>query len=416
MYQLQESLCLGRTTGSQWQTPDLQNVLMYSVLTEFKNVYLTVTHPAEEDPIYVDLNELRVEVSGYPYTVGQWLVEIRNKALPTVSSLPNGELRYAKYGNARQANYHMSFAISGFNYPNAVSNATFPDIKMERPSIATPMRTMDTHCLVTVNGYIHETVSNDKETFILNGGTTSRKIEECHVGIWSFLNIGKVSKIKINPTNVQPLEVNTDLYQKLRFTVDADLTNKSVILVLGGYPNFINKDSFYQIGEKTFAVDLKKLDYENRVLHSRNQIDLSSLDFSEIDNEPNHIGLHELRSDSIIRKYFSLSQSFLVVIDIPQIFINRIPVIRAAFPGQYLYHENPVYPLLGTFGKFFEYWKRNEGGKWSIATRDAYYKKFMFREGDMKKSFHVSDALDPTYPFDHVYGRLLEISGVPNGN
>ena len=413
MYQLKGSLCLGRTIGAQWQSPDLENIFMYSVLSEFKNIFLVVTHPAADGDIYVDLNELRTEVSGYAFSVGRWLVDIGDRALPTVESLPNGELRYAKYGNARQANYHLSFALAGLNYQSEVSNASFPDIKITRPSVSTPMRTMDTHCLVSVNGFVHTTLSNDTETFIINGGITSRRVGESHVGSWSFLDIGKLDKVRIRAENIQPLEINTSLYQKLRFTVDCNLTNKSVMLVLGGYVNFVHPESFYQIGEKTFAVDLKRMQYEDRVMHSRNQIDLTYLELSEIDGSPNHVDKEQLRSDTVIRKYFDLSQSFLVVVDTPQLFVNRIPVIRAAFPGQYLYHENPVYPLQGTFGKFFEYWKRNEGDKWSLGTRDAYYKKFMFHEGAMKEPFHVSDALDPTYPFDHVYGRLLEVSGTP---
>lgn len=413
MYQLQGSLCLGRTIGAQWQTPNLRDVFMYSVLTEFKNIYLIVSHPAVTDPLYVDLNALRVEVSSYSGTVGEWLVDVGNRSLPTVDSLPNGKLRYAKYGNAIQSNYHFSFALAGLNYPPEASAANFPDLKMTRPSVSTPMRVMDTHCLLTVNGYIHETVSNDIETFILNGGTSARKTGDTHVGIWSFLDIGSVTKVRIDPTKIYPFEPNGTMYEKLRFTVDEDLTGKSVILVLGGYANFPSKVSFYPVGEKTFAVDLKQMHYEDRVIHSRNQIDLTSLELDEIDNAPNHVDLAQLRSDEVIKRYFSLSQSFLVVINVPQLFVNKIPVIRAAFPGQYLYHENPVFPLEGTFGKIFEYWKRQEGSKWSLGVRDAYYKKYMFQEGPMKAPFHVSDALDATYPFDHVYGRLLEISGVP---
>ena len=413
MYQLQASLCLGRTIGAQWQTPDLQDVFMYSVLTEFKNIFLTVTHPAAADPLYVDLNELRVEVSSFPGTVSEWLVAVSGRTLPTVDSLPNGQIRYAKYANAIQANYRFSFALAGFNYPDSASSASFPDLKMTRPVISTPMRKMDTHCLVTVNGYIHETTSNDTETFIMNGGTSARMTADTHVGIWSFLDIAALTKVRINPSRIYPFEPNGTMYEKLRFTIDEDLTGKSVILVLGGYASFPNKSFFYQVGEKSFAVDLKLMDYENRVIHSRNQIDLSSLELNEIDNAPHHIDLAQLRSDDVIKKYFDISQSFLVIVDTPQLFINKIPLIRAAFPGQYLYHENPVYPLEGTFGKIFEYWKRQEGVKWSLGTRDAYYKKFMFQEGPMKAPFHASDALDATHPFDHVYGRLIEVSGVP---
>ena len=414
MYTLVSSLCLGRTIGAQWQTPDLTNVFMNSVLSEFKTVYLVVTHPASEDPLYVDLDAIRVQLSSYAGSVGQWLIDQDGVALPTVPSLPDGRIRYAKYGSASQANYILNFVKAGFNQPPGVSTLNMPDLRMTRPSVSTPMRTMDTHCLVTVNGLVHPTVSNDTETYILEGGKTARRCKETHVGIWSFLGIGALTKIPLTDDNLSSYEPDGTMWQKLRIGVDVDMQGKTPILIMGGFPTFLSADGFHQNGANSFGVDLRKTLYEERVIYARDQIDLSSLQLEVIDDAPNHIDQEQLRSDEVIRRFFQLPQSFLVLVDTPQLFIKHIPVLRAAFPGQHLHTENPVYPLVGPFGKFLEYWKRREAERWTLQCRDHFVRRYMFKDGPGKQAVHIDEALDPTFPFDHVYGRLLEVAGLPN--
>jgi hypothetical protein len=63
MYELVGSICLGRTIGAQWETPDLQDVLMTNVLFNFSRVYLQLKHPSQEQLLVADLNPLRTELS-----------------------------------------------------------------------------------------------------------------------------------------------------------------------------------------------------------------------------------------------------------------------------------------------------------------------------------------------------------------
>lgn len=412
MYQLIGSLCLGNTIGAQWETPDLTNVLMYSVFNNYKKFYLTLSHPSTPDLLYVDMNVLRTSVSGYSGSVSEWLVSIDNQALPTIPSLPNSLVRYAKYANAIQAGYLIDLGVAGLNYPENYPITSRVDLKITREQFSTQMKLIDTHCLLTINGFFHDCVASDTEAFALNGAVTAKLGNDNHVGIYSFLDIGSLTRKKINPVDIVPMELNSTLMEKVRFTINADLTGKSYFLILGGYLVLPEEDVFFQTGENTFSLNLNKIPYEERILESLNFLDLTSLELVNVDDSPSAVSIQNITSDAVIKKYMTLSQSFLVIVDCENLMIDKKVIKRAAFPGQFLSAEDPVYPLIGGHGKLFEYWKQQENNKWALNCRDTFYKRFVYTEGPRTRALYGSPALDTTRTFEHTYGFLLEISSL----
>ena len=410
MYTLVSSLCLGNTVGAQWETPDLSAVFLYSAYMEYKRFYLTLSHPAVEGPIYVDMNQVRTEASGFVGTVTQWLISLADRSLPTVEALPNEKVRYAKFANATQTGYNIELALAGLNYSDNYPALSMTDLKLTRPQFGTDMTLLESHCLTTVNGFIHQCTSTETEAFILDGAVTGRMGNDNHVGIYSFLDIGRLTKINLDPVNIVPMELNTSLKEKIRFSVTADLTGKSYFLVLGGYLVMPEENVFFQTGENTFSLDLNLLPYEERLLESHSLINLSSLDLVPPNNAPDGFDMTQVWSDDVIRKYMTLSQSFFVVVDTDHLSVDRKVIQKAAFPGQFICWDNPVYPVVGGHGKFFEFWKQEEQGKWTINTRDTYYRRFVYTEGPRKRATYASGALDTTRVYDHSQAYMLEIS------
>lgn len=411
MYKLISSLCLGNTVGAQWEKPELSGVLLNSVLLEYKKFYLTLSHPASSNLIYVDMNQLRTSVSGFIGTVSEWLSSLGSSSLPTVDTLPDSRVRCAKFANAVQSGYHLEIAQAGLNYHPNYPNISKSDIRITRHQFGTKMNLLDTHCLVTVNGFIHDCVGTETEAFILDGATTARMGNDNHVGVYSFLDIGKLTKIKLEPLKIIPMESHSTLMEKIRFSVEVDLTDKSFFLVLGGYIVLPKENTFFQTSPNTFSLDLNKIPFVERLLESFTLLNLSALNLIPPNQSSESLDLVQVRSDEVIRKYMTLSQSFFVVVDTPQLNIERKVIQRAAFPGQFICHEDPVYPIVGGHGKFFEYWKQEELGKWVVNTRDTYYRRFIYSEGDTERTKYATSALDTTRTYDHTQAYMLEISG-----
>ena len=206
MYELVGSICLGRTIGAQWETPDLKDVYMANVLFNFSRVYLKLKHPSQSEILVADLNPLRTELSTFPNTVGKWLEAIGDRALEFVEAPPNEKIRYVRYGNLVYENYQVEVAQAGINYPMESSNASWQDLRVTRPEMVTDMSLIDSHCLVTVNGLVHPTVSNTKETFVLGGATSARMGGNFHCGLLSFLDIGKLTKQPIRDDQIHATE------------------------------------------------------------------------------------------------------------------------------------------------------------------------------------------------------------------
>ena len=410
MYQFQSGICRGHTIGAQWQPLVSADVFCYDLLSEFRDIYLTLTHPAQQGNIYVNLEPLRAELFAYPGTLATFLESIGDRSLPHVDSLPNADLRYVRFGDAVQSGYTLNLGYAGINYPAGLQTAAFPDVQITRIQFATDMTLLDTHCLLTVNGLIHDTTADAKKAFVLDGAVSARLQNKYHVGIVSFLDVGRLTRVRLNPDNIQPFEPGGQMKEKIRFTVSNDLSGKSVFLVLGGFLVFLKEGTFYMNGEKQFVLDLNQLPYIERLLDSQFRINLASLQLPPVDGSPNLISLEAAWSDDVIRRYMTLSQSFLVIVDTPYLAIERFPVQRAAFPGQFITYQDPVNPLMGGYGMLFDYWKINEQKRWSVNVHDNFYRQYVHTEASKHLTKNASDAQDSSRRYDHSQAWFLEIS------
>lgn len=396
--------------GAQWETPDLSHVFLVSALLEYKKFYLTLSHPSIVGPLYVDMIAIRGEVTGFNGTVSQWLSSLGNFSLPVIPSLPDQRIRYAKFANATQAGYNIELATAGLYYHPNYPSISKTDLRLTRQQFGSNHKLLETHCLLTVNGFIHDSAANSEEAFILDGATTGRMGNDNHVGIYSFLDIGKLTKVKLDPLRIVPMEANSTLMEKIRFSADVDLEGKSFFLVLGGYLVTPQVNVFFQTGPQTFSLDLNQLPYIERLLESHTLLNLTSLGLIPPNHSPSGFDNSQLKSDATIRKYMTLSQSFLVVVDVENLVVDRKVIQRASFPGQFICWDDPVYPVIGGHGKFFEFWKQEEQGKWTVNTRDTYYRRFIYSEGPGVQANYITAALDTTRMYDHSQAYLLEIS------
>lgn len=410
MYQFQSGICRGHTIGAQWQTLENGDVFCYDLLSEFKDIFLILKHPSQEADIYVDVKPLRSELFAYPGTLNMFLSGLGGKSLPHVNALPNENLRYVRFGDAVQSGYAVNLGYAGLNYPAGLEAAAFPDVQITRTQMATDMNLLDSHCLLTVNGLIHDTTASTSKAFILNGAESARLQNKYHVGIVSFLDIGKLTRVKLDPSKITAFEPDGNLREKLRFSVEVSTEGKSVFLVLGGYLVFMKPGTFYMNDQKQFVLDLQQLPYIERLLDSQGRINLASLQLPVIDGKPNHFALGDAWSDDVIKRYLTLSQSFLVIVDTPYLAIERFPVQRAAFPGQFISYQDPINPLMGGHGILFDYWKINEQNRWSLNVHDNFYKQFVHTETAKNIVKYASDAKDSSRHYEHSQAWFLEIS------
>jgi len=411
VYTFVNSVCLSRTIGSQWHEVDLSEILVFDIFTTYTKVYLVLSNPVLPDNVYVDMDTLRAEFSSYNGTLNELLIYLDNRSLSTVNSLPSTDIKYAKYSDAIRSGYKVDITKIGVVTPDNYPASELYDLSITRPQYSTDLELIHTHCLVSVNGYYHMTDSDGVKAYVYEGAKTMRKSHLNLLGILSFLDIGQLTKVRLDKDLIVGQTETSPLREKIYFSVPNNLDNKSYMLVLGGYLVFPDGDSFYRNGTHSFVLDLNKLPYLERLFESSLYLDLKDLHLTELDFNPETINVNEAWSDDVIKNYLTLNQSYLVIIDTPNLATNKIHLRHSHLPGMFTAYQDPVYPLIVNYGKAVEYWKTYEDGYWSVTVEDSFFRNYILSQQPTYMNSVVSNNLVPNQPFHHSQGYLLEIAG-----
>ena len=388
MYTYTGSKCLTMVTGAQWSTPDIENSLLRDVFFNYSKVFLSVENSFTNQVIYVAMDTYRSSYVNFAGTVAQWLTLMENSSLNTVVALPSNGYQYVQYANLNQKRFKILPTILGTTLPNNYSGLK-PNLQISRSIMATDMSFLHTHSLVTVNGYIHDTFQNQYPSdfcFVKDGCTSAAIARINNIGAVTFKNIGELFKVRIDPANILPITEGQPLVDGLQFSIDppngfTSIAGKAVFLVMGGYMIFLENNKFSVIGNNAFRLNLRNLNFVEKILESSRYIDLSALGLTNHPEYLNGIDEDELFADDAVKSYLTLSQSFLVVLDATEIGINKITLKDMNTPGLYVSYNEPVFPLFVGYGRITEYWKRKEGNLWSLTVTDPYTRNYMFTSG-----------------------------------
>ena len=384
------------------------------IFKTFQRVYLVLKTPFSDDEIYVDLYSLKYELSSKTTILGEWLLSVWPQTLPTVESIPSTKIKYVKYSDAYYSGYKAELTKIGYNLnPLTTNKLELTDIELTRPRYTTDLSLIHTHCIVTVNGIIHLTDTDGKRLFIYDAGKMVRTHSQNHIGIMSFLDIGRVDKIKLTNEMITRVEASIPLKDGITIKLPDDIITKDkvVILVMGGYLVFQQNNEFFEIGDNQYLLKVKALPLVERILESRPYLDLSSLGLTEQENKPGCLSLDEVYSDEVLRKLLTITQSHILVIDTNKLIYNKVFLHNTKLPGEFVSHVDPIYPLVVNYGKIVEYWKTYDEGRWSVKVADSYYRNFIYRNTMKKDIGLTSTQLLPSKTFFESSAYLLEIGG-----
>lgn len=411
MYQYRNAVALARTIGAQWTPVDIDDILVYDIFAIYSQIVLELDTIYLDDPICVNMDQFRMEYSSYNGTLNALLSAIGNRALVTVPSLPNTELAFAKYSDAFRAEYKVALGLAGQNLPANYPDADKRDLIVTRPNYNTDMTLLHTHCLVTVNGLLHMTDANSTSAYVYDGGMSLYKSKCNHLGILSFLDIGTVQKIPVNPDNVFAQEADNILRNKMYLYLDQDTSNKTVLFSLGGYLLLPEEGIFTQTGPNVFCLNISAMPLLERYFESSKYLDFTSLGLDILVDDPDRISAEQFYTDAVLKKYVTLSQSFFIVIDTPNLVTNKINIRHSNLPGMFTCYQDPVYPLFVGYGKMAEYWKTEEDGHWSVSVQDSFYRNYVLSYQPNFGLNNVTPNLVPNNVYHHSRGVLLEIAG-----
>lgn len=408
MYLFKKAIAVSKDIGSRWNEVDISQVIMSDIFIQYRKVYVTLNNNFLEEDVYIDLDSLRDDYSLSSLTFNDTLISLGNTVLETINSIPELNPKYVKFSDAFRAGYKLELQNINTSITANVVPSTKTSLRINRDTPSTDMGLFYKNCMVSINGYFHRTDYDGVNAYILDGAKSLFKSRQNQVGLVSFLDVAEIEQVPLLIENIKRQQEDTALKTRASVTINKDITNKTVLLVLGGYLLFPEVDTFWQTGDNTFILNFEAMPLLERYYESLPYINFEDLELPVSTDNETVINLEQFYSDENLKKLLTLSQSFFVVIDTPELFVNKIYLRSSNLPGMFTSYQEPNYPLFVNNGRLAEYWKTPEDGHWSVTVQDSYLKNAVFSSSPTEYLVNISSNKIPERPTYNSRGFLLE--------
>lgn len=402
-YQLQQAYAL-TTVNNAWQTVTINPTgqTIAQLLALYNGLVLQLGRPGVNGDFYFDIKHNVSFVSNQGFTIAQWLTSLGDQMLPTVGSAPFRVNRYVNYRDAALANYSWRLAARDRHPDAGASDGELTDLVLNRQN--TTYTDMAKYCLVSVNGLFHYTTAEPYGLRVHDAGSSAYVAGVTHIGIHSWAGLGDIELIPITPDRISRVDPTVPITDKARIDTGLVSDRKTVLLVMGGYLHVL--DSVATRQGQSVIVDVKKLQLAQRVFDTLRIADLQDA-VKDFTHEEGHWSttVANLGSEEFIRAYLSVSQSFLVVVNTPILYVEKELVRNTELGGTYTSKNKPLYPLLGPLNKVSEYIPRKKGNDWLLYNYKPYYPNFKFLKSIWRKELRIEGSLVSNRPwlYHHAY-------------
>lgn len=375
MYSLKKSFVKDKSLNSFWKEADLTDRLISSLYHDYQDVALVLSNPHLEKDQVLYLAEHSSKYASIDLTIKEYLESIGNEALPTKELELDLVTKKSYYKDPIREGFKLSRTDGRFGIENEEVDLDRNWIKLTKNKVDYK-KMHDTH-MVSVNGYFHMTDRDEHGLYVREAGTTLDVSGKATMGLLDFSEIGKIELIPITQEMVKNIG-NNSLKEGALIHVGKEITNKYIILVLGGYMHLPENNSFKRVGENAIIVNVERLDLLQQYFESLNNIDLGALGLPSVEKNPELLAIEDFYSDKTLRAYFTLSQSFIVLVDASTLHIERRNIKKTKMPGMYIDYTKPEDLMLFGHGRVGEYWHTYEDGQYSITIVDGLRNEYIF--------------------------------------
>lgn len=409
MYTYVSSVVKNKGSAGRWIEVDLSNEKILSLFQTYQTVYLILSNPSLSHDVSLNIADASPLINLYPtdITVKDWLVAIGNLTLPTTDYIPRTNTKKVLYNDLYNAGYKVQLV-----HRQAAVDSQLPDSEKQDALVTRPLTDYQKFyesCLVTVNGFVHMTDYGTDGVRILDAGRTNWISNEHHIGVMSFREIGKLTHIPITEDMVH-CQPESKLYDGAFIQLPEDIGDRVPLLVVGGYLQILD-DSYFVAGERSICVKMKKLAYIDRFFSSRKYIDMSSVEAlcTRDTRNPDHFAYKELVSDPVLKKYLTLSQSFVVLVDTDNLFVELHKLEYTRLPGRYYAYQQPRWPLMTELGRLPAYVADREEDTWVVSLFDNLTEQRRYHSYEYQSELSLDGARITSMPYIYSPGYLLEI-------
>ncbi|TXI11109.1 MAG: hypothetical protein E6Q68_06850 [Polynucleobacter sp.] len=379
MYTLESAKAVAALPGSRWSTVNLTNTPIANIYFQYRRIILTLRNSFDNGVYWLDMEDVRNTIALAQGTIGEWLTSIGNTTIPVKTVEPVINTKTVQFKDAFMAGYTCQPIVAGQSINSSTPMSLRNDLALTRED--TDFNNFSDYCLTTVNGFIHYNDNDGTKAVILDAMKSLRKANQNHVGVISFESVGKIHKYQITENmiyreeSIDPdtgLVIGEGLGGKALIKLPADLSERVVMFVIGGYLHLPGDKLISQVNDGTFSVNFGDWHLRDRIIEMSQYLDLTELNLVHSVNNPDMYNIDNLKHDDTIKALLTMSQSFIVALDSRDFFVNRHKVQNSNLPGVYTYHQKPIWPLAVGYGKLSEYWYTYEDTHYNVTVSADY--------------------------------------------
>lgn len=410
MYTYEKALVRDHKTSKRWIEADLADIPVIGVFDKYREVMLVLSNNTLDHFVTLNLKDVsnlfsRLEIT---VTISEWLTSLGNIALPTTAGYATIKNVTVKYKDAFAAGYNANLAFARGNPFSEVSDGEKDDMLLTKSNV--PYKTLHDNCLISVNGLVHRTDYDFNGLYIKDGGKSFRVANQHHIGILNFKDIGTLKCISITADMLYNPHTVGKFKDAVYIHLPEDIGNRIVMLVIGGYLHLIDSN-FHCISDRVIKIDMANYPLLPRFYESKKLIDLSAMTATHdtSTNNDSHVSLSDLFKDESIAAYLTMSQSFVVLLDSDNLYMEKHKLGYTHLPGRYFTGNKPVWPARTELGRLPEYIAINDTGIWTLAVQDNFSTRYMHETTNYESNRSVDASRVSQNPVFYAKGFLLEI-------
>jgi hypothetical protein len=404
MYQLVSANARLKVGDGSWQPTSIGNLALKDLFRDYSYIYATLSNPFLTENVVFDLNVIRDANLNSTLTFSAFLTANGEHTLPTMSIADATIVeKNVGYNDAFKAGYKITHVA-----PNSPpdTNHTYQDktwLLMSKPGVN--YATFVQRCMVNVNGFFHLIEHDQHGVYVIDGMKSKFMSGLNLIGILGFGEVGALTQIPITSSMLYKQSAGQKFKDNVFVDLGVDVTNKTVIAVIGGYMHLLDQRTMRMIDRSRVMINFGNLPFLERYYESRGFIDLSSLPIDTTLKNDSQVGATNFYSDEVITAYMTLSQSFFVILDAKDVFLKKHVLCKSNLPDLYISHMKPTFPLITGYGKVTNYWSTFEDRQWAINCAKTIKPRYLFNTTEQNglTSFTNSRIPDDPARFSRAY-------------
>jgi hypothetical protein len=406
-YQYLSAIGQPKESGGRWQEIDVAGSTFTEIFESYRQAKIMLGHTSYEGLKHIDLEALRQVITDPEQIFAVWLSNLGNQSLPVEDGHPTIENHKVDHRDVWMADFDVEATRMGSHPDTDWPTDTRPDLLLSKEGV--DYGSMYRHTLVSVNGLLHRTSYSQSGLYVLDGNYGAINGNRTQMALTDFTDVGELTFVNLNPSMLYRPKEGVMAYNYAHLNLGVETEGKVVMLVIGGYPHLLD-NTYKTIGNGLVQIDFNNYPMIQRFYESRDLIDQSSITYKGSSNNPSQVRVSDLlASEQTIEQLLSLSQSFAVIIDAKDLYVEKRQVEKSDLPGLFLSRERPVFPLVTQRGKWAPYWTRQEEDVWVIKCESNLVPNYQFEHTGYRDLYAVTDHKVPHKPYYHDRGWLLEI-------